>query len=87
MRITILKWMVLVAVIVTLSLVGMNMLTNAQEQQQQDQKRQDKKEQQQQPARQKQQDQNKQQQPAQQQQQGPGVDTRRRCTHLLHGSV
>ena len=79
MRITILKWMVLVAVIVTLSLVGMNMLTNAQEQQQQDQKRQDKKEQQQQPARQKQQDQNKQQQPARQQQQGQNKQQQQRA--------
>jgi len=42
MRVTILNRIVLVAAIVTVSLVGMSILTNAQEQQQQDQKQQDK---------------------------------------------
>jgi hypothetical protein len=64
MKITILNRMLLVAAMATMSLVGMSVPTNAQEQQQQDQKRQDTKREkdQKQPGQQQQQHQNEQQQ-------------------------
>jgi hypothetical protein len=84
MRITILNRMVLVAAILSMSLVGTNMPANAQERQQQDPKGQDKKQQQnqnkQQRAQQQQQDQNKQQQQrAQQRQQDQNKQQKQRA--------